>query len=140
MRKVEAQMIMAIRDLLNRADHDGRAMFTGNTEVLQCHHGVAKTPGYQREISVLLHGNEIATIWPDVMQMKISDCGWQSATTKSRLNALLGAFTGRGGITQSRYVWTINGVSWQGSARIGINFDADRFQLRQAEVIAGAKR
>ena len=55
------------------------------------------------------------------MQMKISDCGWQTVTTKSRLNALLGAFTGRGGITQSRYVWTINGVSWEGSARIGIN-------------------
>lgn len=42
--------------------------------------------------AVLLHGNCIATYYPVSKRLDIYDCGWQSRTTKSRLNALLDAF------------------------------------------------
>ena len=38
---------------------------------------------------VYLHGNKIADICDETCTILISDCGWQTSTTKSRLNALL---------------------------------------------------
>lgn len=93
MRKIEQQMIAAISDLLNNADYSGTYWRCDNTRVEQTHHGIAHAPGYQRIISVRLHGNEICAIRPAEGTVWISDCGWQTATTKSRLWALIGAFT-----------------------------------------------
>jgi len=93
MRKVQAQMIQAIRDLIGNADYDGVYFKSGNTAVEQTHHGVAHTPGYERIISVRLHGNEIAAIRPAEETVWVSDCGWQTSTTKSRLWVIMGAFT-----------------------------------------------
>ena len=72
MRKIETMMNVAIQ-----ADKN---FSRGNTIV---HHveGVAQ---------VLLHGNLIAEIGED--WMKLYDGGWQSKTTKSRLNAILTQF------------------------------------------------
>ena len=39
--------------------------------------------------TVKLHGNSIATFDHNLKALKISSCGWQTVTTKSRLNAIL---------------------------------------------------
>jgi hypothetical protein len=71
MRKIEQQMNAAIRD--------SRNWCSGNTSV-------TFDPETQ-ESKVFLHGNHIATIGENFVQ--IFDGGWQSNTTKSRLNAIL---------------------------------------------------
>ena len=73
MRKIEQQMIAAIKGNKNWS--------SGNTEVVSQQDGVSL---------VYLHGNKIAEI--DDTSMTIFDGGWQSNTTKSRLNALCDAF------------------------------------------------
>ena len=89
MRKVEQQMNEAI---LNRKD-----FFKGNTSV---QHYTTETGA--REAVVHLHGNHIATIG-DTLQ--ISDAGWQTVTTKSRLNALLNEFAEGCYVFQKNFDW-----------------------------------
>ena len=55
---------------------------------------------------VYLHGNQIATIDED--SMTIYDGGWQSVTTKSRLNALCDEFCVAGeGVFQKDFAWYV---------------------------------
>ena len=56
--------------------------------------------------SVYLHGNLIATVTDN--DMTIYDGGWQTNTTKSRLNALCDAFCVAGeGVFQQNYQWFV---------------------------------
>ena len=57
---------------------------------------------------VYLHGNHIATVGSDFLQ--IFDGGWQTNTTKSRLNALCNAFAHPyiDGVFQQNFCWFIN--------------------------------
>ena len=56
--------------------------------------------------SVYLHGNLIATVSDN--DMTIYDGGWQSVTTKSRLNALCDAFCIAGeGVFQKDFTWYV---------------------------------
>ena len=56
--------------------------------------------------SVYLHGNLIATVTDN--DMTIYDGGWQSVTTKSRLNALCQEFCVKGeGIFQKDFAWYV---------------------------------
>ena len=64
---------------MNAAIRDSRNWKSGNTEVT--------VDSATHESKVFLHGNHIATIGDDFVQ--IFDGGWQSNTTKSRLNAIL---------------------------------------------------
>ena len=89
MRKVEQQMNEAI---LNRKD-----FFKGNTSVQNY---ITETGA--REAVVKLHGNHIATIG-DTLQ--ISDAGWQTVTTKSRLNALCNEFAEGCYVFQKNFDW-----------------------------------
>jgi len=58
------------------------------------------------ESRVFLHGNHIATVTDD--NMMIMDGGWQSNTTKSRLNALCDAFCCTGEcVFQKDFVWYV---------------------------------
>ena len=57
---------------------------------------------------MLLHGNCIAFITYD-NRLFISSCGWTTATTKSRLNALP-----KVRIQQRQYMWFLNGDYWTG--------------------------
>ena len=59
-----------------------------------------------RIAEVRLHGNLIARVGDNFVQ--ILDGGWQSVTTKSRLNALLSSVTPDGGVFQKDYVWYYN--------------------------------
>ena len=144
MRKVEAAMIQAVRELLNTADHNGTFKRLGNTEVVQWHDGPCHTPGHQRMIEVRLHKNTIARIYPDICRMYVRDCGWRTATTKSRLNALLGALCGKDGdhIHQSRGEWYTSrgewleaGNDWQ-DCHWHVAPHADNWMLRAAEQLA----
>ena len=94
MRKIEQQMNEAI---LNRKD-----FFKGNTSV---QHYTTETGA--REAVVHLHGNHIATIG-DTLQ--ICDAGWQTVTTKSRLNALCNEFAEGCYVFQRNFDWLLGDV------------------------------
>lgn len=56
---------------------------------------------------VRLHGNKIAEVTDD--SMTIFDGGWQTTTTKSRLNALINEFCNAvtDGVFQKNYQWFV---------------------------------
>ena len=57
-----------------------------------------------------LYGNAIAYLYNDVKRtLSITNCGWESNTTKERLNALNGV-----SINQKNFVWYLNGKEWNG--------------------------
>ena len=91
MRKIEQQMNEAI---LNRKD-----FFKGNTSV---ENYITETGA--REAIVKLHGNHIATVG-DTLQ--ICDAGWQTVTTKSRLNALCNEFAEGCYVFQRNFDWCL---------------------------------
>ena len=59
------------------------------------------------ESIVRLHGNKIAVLGDDFLQ--IFDGGWQTTTTKSRLNAIIDRFcnSATDGVFQSKFEWFI---------------------------------
>ena len=88
MRKIEQQMINAIQGNKNWS--------SGNTQVVT-NLGVS---------TVYLHGNKIALV--DDTSMTIFDGGWQSVTTKSRLNALCNEFCVVGEcVFQKDFLWYV---------------------------------
>jgi len=99
MRKIEARIIDALR---NQTEFR-----SGNTEVLN----VPSIDGKDIEGKVLLHGNLIATFNRSLNQLEIEDGGWQSNTTKSRLNALLSEFAPAYRIRQIKFHWYIDDLS-----------------------------
>ena len=94
MRKIETQT--------NNAISEGTDWKTANTRV-ETVEGVS---------SVYLHNNLIAEITDD--SIKLYDGGWQSVTTKSRLNAILSehGVTGEG-VFQKNFEWFIR--LWNGT-------------------------
>ena len=68
---------------------------SGNTTVVQ----------HRNEMEVFLHGNHIATLCKISMDLRLFDGGWQSNTTKSRLNALLEEFGGGDRVIQKDFTW-----------------------------------
>ena len=91
MRQIESQMNKAIRSQSNWSMQ--------NTTVFTTDNGLEST--------VYLHGNHIATYWHDTRQLQLKDGGWQSNTTKSRLNALLYEFFTGTRILQENWKWFI---------------------------------
>jgi len=89
MRKVEMQMNTAIR---NRVNWSG-----GNTTVMINENN--------NKAKVFLHGNLIAEVCNEFVA--IFDGGWQTVTTKSRLNALLAEFRPKVRVFQKDFVWFI---------------------------------
>ena len=73
MRKLERQMNFAVSNKSNWCGSNTQVTFNENTNCSQ----------------VRLHGHLIATFDHSTRALKIDSCGWQSVTTKSRLNALL---------------------------------------------------
>ena len=89
MRKIEMMMNSAIRYRKNFS--------SGNTTVRS----------YKESVDVYLHGNHIATLDTATHALTIKDGGWQSVTTKSRLNALLDEFVPSMGIFQKNWDWFV---------------------------------
>ena len=92
MRKIESQM--------NRAIRGQRNWTSGNTTVFTTDNGLEST--------VYLHGNHIATFDHVHQNLYIFDGGWQSNTTKSRLNALCSEFKPGFGVFQKNWQWFIS--------------------------------
>ena len=89
MRKIETQIVNAIKE--------NKDLKIANSEVISC----------SNVSDVYLHGNLIARIGETWMEL--FDCGYQTTTTKSRLNALLSAFGMEGEyIFQKKGQWFIN--------------------------------
>ena len=57
---------------------------------------------------VRLHGHLIAWYDHTKQSLGISNCGWETVTTKSRLNAILSTFYRGVGIFQKNYQWFIS--------------------------------
>ena len=96
MRKIEQEMNAAIRYRRNFSK--------ANTSV-RC---FKNRDGITTEMDVFLHGNHIASLDTATNQLTIKDGGWQSVTTKSRLNALLDEFVPSAGIFQKDWVWYLS--------------------------------
>ena len=73
--------------MMNSAIRYRKNFSSGNTTV-RCF----KTNGITTDVDVYLHGNHIASVDTATNALTIKDGGWQSVTTKSRLNALLEEF------------------------------------------------
>ena len=80
---------------MNKAMRHFLPFSSGNTTVVQ----------NDRDMDVFLHGNHIATLCKISMDLRLFDGGWQSNTTKSRLNALLDEFGGGDRVIQKDFVW-----------------------------------
>ena len=63
------------------------------------------------ESRVMLHGNHIATYNHTLKELELFDGGWQSNTTKSRLNALCAEFATGFGVFQKNFNWFISDFS-----------------------------
>ena len=80
---------------MNQAMRYFRPFSSSNTTVVQ----------NDRDMDVFQHGNHIATLCKISMDLRIFDGGWQSNTTKSRLNALLDEFGGGDRVIQKDFTW-----------------------------------
>lgn len=72
-----------------------------------------------------LHGNQIAKNDTVTGVLYLYDCGWQSVTTKERLNAILKVFNVPAYIYQKDYVWYLSykgtDVLWTGEYSFAVN-------------------
>jgi hypothetical protein len=92
MRKIESAMVAAIKD--------GK----------DWHHANTATEKASDAVIVRLHGNKIAEVGDNFV--RLFDGGWRTATTKSRLNAILAKFGLPGeGVYQKAGVWYVNQAS-----------------------------
>ena len=73
MRKLEKQMNFALSNKANWSGSNTTVVFNDSTNCSQ----------------VFLHGHNIATLDHNTQALKLSSCGYETNTTKSRLNAIL---------------------------------------------------
>ena len=83
---------------MNKALRNFENWSSGNTSVIST----------KEEMKVFLHGNHIATLDKATMDLFIFDGGWQSNTTKSRLNALLKEFRPDRQVFQKNWQWFVS--------------------------------
>lgn len=88
MRKIESDLIKAFRL--------GREFKSRNTTLENTDHGQV----------IRLHGNKIAQL--DGSTLYLTSAGWETATTKSRLNAILKCLIPGAGIFAKDFTWFIN--------------------------------
>ena len=73
MRKIERQMNFAISNKADWSSSNTQVSFNSNTNCS----------------SIYLHGHQIATFDHNLKAIKLDSCGYETVTTKSRLNAIL---------------------------------------------------
>jgi hypothetical protein len=91
-------MKLVTQNSVNAFYNDAKGIFGGNTQVTVQVNGPTK---------LFLFGNLIAIKEKGVI--KITNAGWQSNTTKERLNGLRGVR-----INQKNFEWFLNGELWNG--------------------------
>ena len=114
MRKLERQMNFAVS---NKGNWSGTNTQVTYNESIDCS-------------SVYLHGHHIATFDHNLKAVKISSCGYQTNTTKSRLNALLEEVKFGCKVFQKNFDWFVSyndqtARFWDGMILI----DADSLQF-----------
>ena len=92
MRKIEQQMNRAITNRTNWAGSNTTVTYNDSTNCS----------------SVFLHGHNIATVDHSTNAVKISSCGWQTVTTKSRLNAILDEVKWGARVFQKNFDWFVS--------------------------------
>ena len=114
MRKIEKQMNFALSNRSNWSKDNTRVEFNDNTNCS----------------SVYLHGHQIATFDHNLKAVKLSSCGYQTRTTKSRLNAILEEVKYGCRVFQKQFDWFIKyndqtASFWDGMILV----DADSLQI-----------
>ena len=92
MRKIEQQMNFAISNKADWSNSNTRVEFNSNTNCS----------------SIYLHGHQIATYEHNLKAVKLSSCGWQTNTTKSRLNAILDEVKYGCKVFQKNFNWFVS--------------------------------
>ena len=92
MRKIEQQMNRAISNRTNWAGSNTTVTYNDSTNCS----------------SVFLHGHNIATVDHSTNAVKLSSCGWQTVTTKSRLNAILSEVKYGCSVFQKQWNWYVS--------------------------------
>ena len=92
MRKIEQQMNRAISNRINWAGSNTTVTYNDSTNCS----------------SVFLHGHQIATVDHATNAVKVSSCGWQTVTTKSRLNAILSEVKYGCSVFQKQWNWYVS--------------------------------
>ena len=99
MRKIEREMIQAIVDDRPHWSKDNTRVELDEDKC--CH-------------NVYLHGHRIACYYPSMQRLHINNCGYETNTTKSRLNVLINFVCDptKNGIYQKNWNWFLrrNGV------------------------------
>ena len=95
MRKIETEMNNAVRNKIAWSNNNTLTTFDSTIE----------------NCFVYLHGNHIATYNYALKELELFDGGWQSNTTKSRLNALCNEFATGFGVFQKNWNWFISDFS-----------------------------
>jgi len=92
MRKIEREMNNAVKNKI--AWSKGNSCTTFSSDLKECF--------------IYLHGNHIATYNYTLKELELYDGGWQSNTTKSRLNALCNEFATGFGVFQKNWDWFVS--------------------------------
>lgn len=133
MRKIEAQMVMAVKAAIEGEHKQWR---NGNTVVRNVHDA-----DLGKVVVVELHGNVIAEFDVSLAGVKecrglrITDAGWQTVTTKSRLNALLDCFYEGQGIRQVKGQWLLNSTEFYGTDWVSYGW-RNNWSCQQAEALS----
>ena len=93
MRKIERQMNFAISNKGNWSLSNTAVEYNENSNCS----------------NVFLHGHNIATVDHATKSVKLSSCGWETVTTKSRLNAILQEVKPGFSVFQKNFEWFLNG-------------------------------
>ena len=114
MRKLERQMNFAVSNKGNWTGSNTQVLYNSNTNCS----------------SIYLHGHQIATVDHNLKAVKLSSCGYQTVTTKSRLNALLEEVKYGCRVFQKNFDWFVSyndqtASFWDGMILI----DADSLQI-----------
>ena len=92
MRKLEKQMNFALSNKGNWAGSNTTVTYNDSTNCS----------------SVYLHGHQIATLDHNTQALKLSSCGYETVTTKSRLNAILDEVKYGCKVFQKKFEWFVS--------------------------------
>ena len=114
MRKIERQMNFAISNKADWASSNTSVSYNNSTNCS----------------SIYLHGHQIAAVDHNLKAVKLSSCGYETTTTKSRLNAILEEVKHGCKVFQKNFNWFVKyndqtASFWDGMILI----DADTLQI-----------
>ena len=114
MRKIEREMNFAVSNKANWSKSNTQVRYNDNTNCS----------------SIYLHGHQIATFDHNLKAVKLSSCGYETNTTKSRLNAILNEVKMGCKVFQKNFDWFVNYQDETSRVYDGmILIDADTLQI-----------